>query len=235
MRGMFIACLLACAAGAVRADTTYTGRAALSANYASGNAPSRRLYGDGELTARAAAYRYQLAGKVERRSEPGADATSAWRASGNHDRFLGTTRRFAYARGSLEHDSAKDLALRSSAGLGLGADLVQSARAGVSLRGGLDYVTERRELGESRDYPALGWGLKATYAPRPSLELFHEHDGLRDLRENGVVVHSKTGLRVPFTPALSVTAQLNVDWESRPAPGRESTDTTLLLGVSYAW
>ena len=214
--------------------TTYTGRIALSANYSSGNAPSRRLYGDGELTARAAAYRYQLSGKVEHRADPDTEASSAWRASGNHDRFLGAVR-FVYARGSLEHDSAKDLALRSSAGVGLGADVVQLVRATVSVRGGLDYVTERRDLGEDRDYPALGWGLKATYAPTVWLELFHEQDGLRDLSESGVVFHSRTGLRVPFTPALSATAQVNVDWESHPAPGRKSTDSTLLVGLSYAW
>jgi hypothetical protein len=105
----------------------------------------------------------------------------------------------------------------------------------VSLRGGLDYVTERRYSDEDRNYPALGWGLKATYAPWPALELFHDHDGLRNLRENGVVVHSKTGLRVPFTTALSAVAQVNVDWESRPAPGRESTDSTVLMGLNYAW
>jgi Protein of unknown function, DUF481 len=199
--------------------TTYTGRAALSANYTSGNATSRRLYGDAELTARAARHRYQLGGKIERRAEDGADATSAWRTAGNLDRFL-DARRFAYVRGALEHDSAKDLELRSSAGFGLGAELVQAANVQVSLRGGLDYVQERRDAGEERDYPALGWGLRATYAPWPALELFHEHDGLRNLRANGVVVHSKTGLRIPFTPALSATAQVNVDWESRPAPGR---------------
>ena len=60
--------------------TTYTGRIALSANYASGNAPSRRLYGDGELTARAAAaYRSQLSGKAEHRADPGSEANSAAR------------------------------------------------------------------------------------------------------------------------------------------------------------
>jgi hypothetical protein len=34
---------------------------------------------------------------------------------------------------------------------------------------------------------------------------------------------------------LSATAQVNVDWESHPAPGRKSTDSTLLVGLSYAW
>jgi len=45
------------------------------------------------------------------------------------------------------------------------------------VRGRLDYVTGRRDLGEDRDYPALGWGVKATYAPTAWLELFHEPSG----------------------------------------------------------
>ena len=39
--------------------------------------------------------------------------------------------------------------------------------------------------------------------------------------------------RVPLVERLNATAQLNVDWERRPSPGRVSTDSTLLLGVDY--
>lgn len=214
--------------------TSYSGRATFLANYTSGNTDSRRLYGDAELTARASQYRYQLGGKVERRSEAGAESTSAWRLAGNRDRFL-NGRRFWYLRGALEHDSAKDLDQRSALGAGFGTELVQTSRANVTLRGGLDYVVEERDIAEDREYPALGWGLKARYAPWPFLELFHEQDGLRNLEDKGVVVTSKTGLRVPVTTSLSATAQVNVDWESEPAPGRESTDTTFLVGLNYAW
>lgn len=216
------------------ADTVYSGRATLSASSTSGNTSGRRLYGDAELTARALENRYQLGGKVERRTERGAAEASAWRLAGNYDRFYGPAR-FGYVRGALEHDRAKELERRASAGFGMGADIVRAARAAVSVRGGLDYVTEEHLADADRDYPALGWGVKASYAPWPALELFHEHDGLRNLRASGVVVHSKTGLRVPFTPALAGTAQVNIDWESRPAPGRKSTDAALLLGVQYAW
>lgn len=215
--------------------TTYTGRAALSAAYASGNSTSERLYGDAELTARAAGSRTQVSGRIEHRAEQDADATSAWRANANRDRFLDEAR-FIYLRGSLEHDRAKDLRQRAAAGFGYGAELVASEEANVSLRGGLDYLAQRRYAGDPEDYPALGWGLKATYAPwGPRLELFHEHEGFRNLRASGVVLRSKTGARVPFAPALSATAQVNVDWESRPAPGRKPTDTTLVVGVNYAW
>jgi putative salt-induced outer membrane protein YdiY len=240
MRRELIAAILACTSGAALADdaapVAYKSRASFSAAYASGNSTSRRLYGDAELTARAPEYRYQLGGKVERRSEEAAaDSVSVWRASANRDRFLDPAR-FVYVRAALEHDGAKDLARRASAGAGYGADLVRGAQAQLSLRGGLDLVEERRYGFEPRSYPALGWALKASYALAGTrTELFHEHDGLRDLREGGVVLHSKTGVRIPVLAKLSATVQLNVDWESRPAPGRKPTDATLLIGATYDW
>jgi hypothetical protein len=42
-------------------------------------------------------------------------------------------------------------------------------------------------------------------------------------------------MRVPLIERLNATAQLNLDWERQPAPGRRSTDSTLLLGVDYAF
>jgi hypothetical protein len=34
---------------------------------------------------------------------------------------------------------------------------------------------------------------------------------------------------------LNASLQLNVDWEHDPEPGRDATDSTLLLGLGYAW
>lgn len=215
-------------------DLAYTGHATLAAAYASGNTDSERVYADAELTARTLAYRYQLSGRIERRSEPLAQEVSAWRGGASYDRFL-DAKRFVYVRGSLEHDRAKDLRRRTSAGFGYGAELVATEHASVSLRGGLDYLSEERYAAPGERYPALGWGLKAAYAPwGPRLELFHEHEGFRNLDDSAIVLRSKTGLRMPLA-GMSATAQLNVDWESRPAAGREPTDSVLLLGVDYAW
>jgi hypothetical protein len=56
----------------------------------------------------------------------------------------------------------------------------------------------------------LEWNaIEALESGRPLAVMLH-----------GVVFHARTGLRVPF---------------SRPAPGRKSTDSTLLVGLSYAW
>jgi hypothetical protein len=207
----------------------YAGRITLSAAYTRGNTEDERFNGDGELTARAREYRYALSAKADRHDDPEIGANTAWLAGANYDRFLEAAR-FVYVRGSLEHDRAKDVAQRGTAGAGYGAELAKG-RATLTLRGGLDYVAVDRYAGENERYPAFGWGVKAGYAP-----WFHEHEGFWNLEDtDAVLVRSKTGLRLPLLKGLGVSAQLNLDWERRPAPGRKSTDSTLLFGVDYAW
>ncbi|HEX6266151.1 MAG TPA: DUF481 domain-containing protein [Burkholderiales bacterium] len=217
-------------------EVAYSGRALLSAAYARGNADSDHVHLEADFTARAKQYRYNLSGRLDRRSEPLAEANTAWLAGANYDRFLDPGR-FAYVRGSLEHDRAKDLDYRAAAGFGYGLQLLEDAAANVSVRGGLDYVTVERFLGAREEYPAFGWGVKATFAPwGPRLQLFHEQDGFWNLEDTAVVtLRSKTGVRLPLVERLNATAQLNVDWERRPAPGRDSTDSTLLLGMDYTF
>jgi len=214
----------------------YSGRALVSAAYARGNAPSDQLHADALFTARARQYRYELSGRIDRRSAPAEQTESAWLAGANYDRFL-DQRQFLYGRGSLEHDEAKDIDARGTLGAGYGVQLVESAAASLSLRGGLDYVVVDRFIGAREEYPALGWGIRAAYKPfGAALELFHEQEGFWNLEDTDVVtLRTKTGVRVPLVDRFNATAQLNVDWERRPAPGRASTDSILLLGVDYSF
>lgn len=216
--------------------TAYEGRVTLSAAYARGNTEDERINGDGEFTARAQQYRYALSARIDRRDEAATGTTTAWRGRANYDRFL-DERRFGYARGSLEHDRAKDIDRRAAAGFGYGVELIDTPRASLSVRAGLDYVAVDRLSAPNERYPALGWGLKTAYAPgRPGARVFHDNEAFWNLKDSDVlVVRSKTGLRLPLLEGLGATAQLNVDWERRPASGRKSTDSTLLFGIDYAW
>jgi hypothetical protein len=212
----------------------YTGRAFLSAALERGNAASDRVHARGELAARARRYRYELSGRIERRTEPPEEAGTAWLAEGNYDRFL-DEHRFVYVRGSFEHDRPKDIELRRTTGAGYGRQIFESRTVSLSARAGLDHVSEDRFAAPGRSYPALGWGIKASYSPRrPELELFHEQEGFWNLEDTQVVVlRSKSGIRVPIVGALKASVQVKLDWERRPSPGRRSTDTTLLFGLDY--
>ncbi|HYI88047.1 MAG TPA: DUF481 domain-containing protein [Burkholderiales bacterium] len=208
----------------------YSGHLTLSAAYTRGNTRDEQLNADAQLTARAREYRYELSARVDRRDQAGDEANTAWLGGANYDRFV-AERRFVYARGSLEHDRAKDIERRSAIGAGYGAQLFDTPGASLSVRGGLDYVVVERFVAPGEGYPAVGWGVKAAYTP-----WFHEHDGFWNLEDTAaVLIRSKSGLRMPLLPRVSASVQLNVDWERRPAPGRSATDSTLLFGVNYAW
>jgi len=210
--------------------THYAGHLTLSAAYARGNTHDGQLNADAELTARAREYRYAMSARLDRRDQAGGEANAAWLGNASFDRFV-AERRFVYARGSLEHDRAKDLERRSAIGAGYGAQIFDTPDAGLAVRGGLDYVQVERFAAPGEGYPAFGWGVKAAYTP-----WFHEHEGFWNLEDTAaLLVRSKSGLRLPLLQRISASVQLNVDWERRPAPGRHSTDTTLLFGVNYAW
>jgi putative salt-induced outer membrane protein YdiY len=216
--------------------TSYSGRAMLSAAYANGNTESERIFGDAEFAARAKRYRYAVTGRIDRRKEPLVETQSAWLLGANYDRFFDATQ-FGYVRGSLEHDRAKDIDQRTTVGVGYGLQVLDTPAAQLTLRGGLDYVVIDRLTASGERYPALGWGVKASYSPWGArLQLFHEQDGFWNLQETGTVtVRSRTGVRVPLIERFNATAQLNVDWERTPAPGRVPTDRILLLGMDYTF
>lgn len=50
-----------------------------------------------------------------------------------------------------------------------------------------------------------------------------------------MTLRSRTGVRVPIASGINASVQVNLDWEREPAPGRKSTDTTLLIGLGYEW
>ena len=216
--------------------TTYSGRATLSSAYVHGNSKSDRVYAQGELTARARAYRVALGLKAERSSDAGQQTASNWLGEASVDRFI-DDKRFYYGRASLENNRYTDLRLRSTLGGGYGFQFFETRRTKLSLRGGLDYVNVKRKAGDDASYPAAGWGVKFSHLLELyPLELFHEHDGYISLKDtDNMTLRSRSGLRVPITDGLNASLQLNADWERSPAPGRKSTDTTMLLGLSYGW
>lgn len=215
---------------------SYSGRANVSAALVRGNSENDRVYGDAVLNARAKEYAWALGMKVDRRKERGVKTAQQWLLNGNYDHFISDSR-FLYGRTSLEQDKFKDIQLRTTVGAGYGWQLYNDETTRLSLRTGLDYVNLDRVAGMDEDYPALGWGVRATHwIFDRRAELFHDQDGFLSISDpDFLTIRSKTGVRLPIAGGITASAQVNADWERTPAPGRKATDTTLLLGLGYAW
>jgi len=212
------------------------GRITVSATLVRGNSTGERAYAEGDFETRALDWRYALNAKLNRERGDEVTTASNWLAGGNFDRFL-DERRFGYLRGSIERDRFRDIATRATAGAGLGVQLIQTARAKLALRGGLDAIGVRRIAGPDESWPALGWGVNFGYRPDTlPVVLFHDQQGFMSLDDpSQVTLRSRSGLRVPFASGLTASLQFNFDWDSEPAPGRRSGDSTWLVGLGYAW
>ncbi len=213
------------------------GRITLSGAVLQGNSKGERLYVESDFNTRARDWRYSLGLKARRERDAGNLVSSNWLLSGNYDRFLAGSSRFAYLRTSLEEDRFRDIELRTAIGAGLGTQLLQTERTQLSLRAGLDAVDWRRFAGADESYPAFGWGVNLTRRVEWfAAELFHDQTGYWNLHDTSqVTVRSRSGIRLPFVSGLTASLQLNLDWEGEPAAGRHATDASWLIGVGYAW
>lgn len=214
----------------------YRGRVNLGASRTDGNSDVQRVYGDGELVARSRFDRWTVRGDVRDAKDNGRRTESKWRAHGAYDRFY-DRRMYSYVRTSFEHDEFADVDLRTTLGAGLGLQVLEGEPTSLSVQGGLDYVRIDRSIAADEDYPALGWEVKFEHKMWDGrLALFHGHDGFLGLEDaEQVLLRTRTGLRLPLAQGFNATAQLNLDWDREPAPGRRSTDRTWLLTLGYAW
>ena len=212
----------------------WRGQVNIAATFTRGNVKNDQFYGDGQLQARAKDYRWIVGAKLNRQRDADGNAVDSWLGDGSLDRFI-RKGRFIYARSSFEHDPTKDLELRAALGAGYGWQLVETPDLQLSLRAGLDYVSVDRRTEDDERYPAIGWGLRyEQWFANRKLQLFQEQEGFWNTRQlDDVVLRTKTGVRVPLYTNIDATAQLNVDWDSAPAPGRDTVDSVLLLGLGY--
>ncbi len=212
------------------------GRAGLALSQTRGNSSNDLFHGDGEWVLRAKTHRITIGGEANYGRDGGDPSASNWRAGSRFDRFY-KRKEFVYGQLALENDRYKDIRLRGIAGGGYGYQLFEDDTGNLSLRGGLGYVDVNHIDAEDEDYIALSWGVD--FHRRLDLipaTFFHVQEGTWGLNgHRGVMLQTRTGLRLPLDDQLNISAQVNADWESKPALGRKKLDTTLLFGVGYTF
>lgn len=201
-----------------------------------GNNDTDSLHVDGEAVARLQRERYTLNGTLDRGKDRGLVTRQNSRVSGKYDRFIERTW-YGYALATMEEDRFRDIDRRTTLGAGLGHQLFEDERTNLSIEGGLNHVRTDFALAPDESYPALRWALKFDRKLQGSeLQVFHSHEVLSDLqRTERTFVRSQTGLRIPLMQRLLATAQLNVDFDNAPAPGKVKSDRTYLFTVGYQW
>ncbi len=214
---------------------TYGGRVSLLASASRGNTDDGRVYGEGQLRARAKAYSYGINFQAEHKEEKSVTTAQNYWLGGRYNRVI-DDQRFAYVRASARNDEFIDIRLRTTLGGGLGWKFFDTEKEHFSVLGGLEYAAVDRKDRVSDSYPAFGWGVDyRQWVLDDHLELYFNQTGFSSLRSasGDVTFRTRTGVRIPLAAKLSANAQVNYDYESDPGPGRDKTDVQLLMGLAY--
>lgn len=214
----------------------WSGRAAIGVTDTSGNSETRDAYGEAEIRARAREWRWKSNARGKYAQQSGTTTAASWLIGTRYD-WLVAERQYLYARGTAQRDTFSNMDLRWTAGAGYGFKVLETKRTNLELRGGLDYVWTDTVLPPDEDYLAIGWGIDFDYwIALDRLQFFFDQEGFADPRgDDGTIIRSQTGFRAPLFADLTANVQLNVDYNSDPGPGFETTDRAFILGLGYSF
>jgi putative salt-induced outer membrane protein YdiY len=143
-----------------------------------------------------------------------------------------------YGTGSLTYfqDKIKGVDSRYTAGVGVGHRFWDNSLGAFSTDLGVSYVDEEID-GVKEDNPALRWGLDYNrFVWAKKLEFFYTHSTLFiPQNDRGTVYNGSTGLRMSVTDMITANLRVDVAHETDPAPDRDKTDLTYVIGIGLVF
>ena len=200
----------------------------------SGNTDVNSLRFDGELTTQTKRFRTAFNAVLSRSEDSGRQTARNWTISAVYDRFI-RPRFYINSNAIFTNDEFKDLDLRTALGLGLGYQIVETTRLKVSLEGGFGWVNEDFESSPDDNYTSLRESARADFfVGGERMVLFHRHDGYYGITgDDNLFFKMQNGVRFALIGGFVMTAQIDVDYDKTPAPGRINTDRSFALTFGY--
>lgn len=199
-----------------------------------GNTDINSLRLDGELVARTRANRLTFNALVNRAEDAGRTTARNWTFSARYDRFI-SPRLYINGSGIFTNDEFRDLDLRTALGAALGYQVFDLPLVKLSAEGGLGWVDENFAALPDDSYTALRESASLdVFVVADRVVLFHRHDGYYGVTgDDNLFIKMQNGVRLGLVGGLVTTAQLDIDYDRSPAPGRRQTDRTFALTFGY--
>ena len=213
------------------------GNIKLALEDSSGNNNISKYDIDGRSEWRYIESRHTFALKIQEESAESQKTRNMWRGSYQYDQFF-TDQWFATGNAFYEEDEFRDIDQRTSVGLGMGYQFLETAYLDLSGKGTLNYVDEQFNSGVKRTRPAFLWNLDFAWRFNDKgIELFHRHVIMQSF-ESGedFEVNTLTGLKYPINGHFSPVIQLQYDYDNLPADGNvDKEDRKWSVGLDYNW
>lgn len=233
MKKSFLATLLAITAPALHAQ--WAGNAELGYSESSGNSSAEALYLAAEATHTVDLNILKLIGRADRQRTDKTLSKDLYHLEGQFSHFLSAQRKtYVYANGLYEQDEPSGLVSRYNLTAGPGWHWAPNERSTVDLELGAGWHNDDYK-DNSRD--ADGWMgrlyLKGSYAfneaVKGTAETTERHDAERRLNT------TRLGLESALNGHLSLSAQYEYRYNSKPEAGKRSEDNLTRITLKYTF
>lgn len=153
--------------------------------------------------------------------------------TGEYDYFF-TKKFYGYGNVRAEHDTIAGLALRLSPGVGVGYQWFETPALNFNTEGGAGLLYRKYSHdGDMTSATArLAYHLKVKFNDR--VTGFHNFEYLPGLDQIGdYFFDTDAGIRASISERMFTEFKLDYRYDSRPAPGRGSSDIRYILGVGW--
>jgi putative salt-induced outer membrane protein YdiY/Cu/Ag efflux protein CusF len=234
----------------------FAGSANFGGGLSSGNTERQNYHGDANIIVRGRDDKVTLGGQYNygdntdvKTKETTLNARN-WQLYGTAAHYF-TPQWYGYAHGLFTNDRMQDIQLRSAFGVGAGYQFFASEDLNLSLEAGPDYVstnfydtafdcskyliTNPLACNKISDTSGIAGRWAVNYDQfvwNRNVQLFHTHEGLVS---DALFIRSRTGFRVPIWNGIQFTNEVQVDYFSKPAPGKENTDMRYMFTIGYGW
>jgi len=146
---------------------------------------------------------------------------------------LFSERDYGYANASLSHDRIAGIDYRGIAGPGVGRYFFKRDPLKLSTEIGVAYVSQRL-IGDIENTINLRVAQRFEMKLLASSKVWESIECLSAINDYGnYLVNFEIGAQAAITACLNLRVVLQDQFDSRPAPGKESNDVKLIAGVGY--
>jgi putative salt-induced outer membrane protein YdiY len=213
---------------------TYKGSINGGGTVAQGNTDEAAAYLSAFFQARSKRHRFSLQGKYNYGETDGEITTRNALGRIKYDFFV-RERLYSYAHARFERDDFQDLNLRSTMGLGLGYQILDTKRTSLFLEAGVSYFNEDLDKAEDKSHASaresVGFEMDIV---RERITFFHLHEFYYSLEESKTYyISSDQGLRFRLVKGFFANIEMDFSYNSQPAPGKEKTDFRYIGSLGY--
>jgi putative salt-induced outer membrane protein YdiY len=223
----------------VNFNEAWTGDLVVGALFARGNTYADQANVAFDLMRRTEQDRWTFTGAYNfgRQRDPGTGnkttTTDNWTATGQYDYFF-TPKFYGFASLRYEHDRIADLDYRFTPAVGVGYQWVERDDLKFRTEGGVAYVVEKFENGDSNDFLALKLAYHLEKKFNDIVGLFHNFEYYPSLeRLDDYLIVTDAGVRATLTKKMFAEYKIEFRYDSTPAEGASRSDLRHIVGVGW--